>query len=346
MPIYDITPLTIDTKQATSQIYEPAFEASNLNQLATVVNGIQSKQQLPLVSKLDKLVRADSGCGSSAIAGAAPINQKVWDPQPLEVWREECASTFWSTYLHWGQGLGYTKYDLRASANGSAPADLWRTFIERRLREGLATDLVRLFWHADTAADNVGSGGELTAGVDKLDYNMLDGFIKQAQASGSVQAVTLAKNAGASYALQALAADESKTILRDTDEAADARANGSDVIMPMSRTVFQNWKYTFVDLDRRNSGMESMGQFYDAAILQQSIYDAYVKSDFDDTTNWFQPHFVARYNRSNVFVGMASEEALNMVEVWYEKKDKKMNIRMNFSMDIKLGFEELITLAI
>jgi hypothetical protein len=313
-----------------------------------IQNDIVARQQIVFLGTLDKVTKADAGCGTSAVNHNIPMTEKYWDPKPVEVWVDECATNLEESFWVWGLGKGYKKYDLtQAEANSH-----FQEFIMDRLPKGMKKDLMRIVWFNDVNAGHADetNSGIITPGVDLDDYNIIDGLwpqIYDAVGADNSRRTPILKNAQVTYTNQAFNASDTTNkvasgIFRDLIQQADRRLRAkTDKIIICTRSLADQYENE-LESEQVDASFEMITEGVSVlkrkgvTIYAFDFWDDVIQSDMDNGTHYFQPHRALLTVRQNIPIGFDSREMAATLEQWYERKDKKTNWRGNYKIDTKL----------
>lgn len=208
--IVDLDPIDFCGKQVMSfkeALWTQAFEDPQLRELLTIIPGVKAKQQVVILGFLGLLGKKASTtqCAPDASDQTIDSIEKFYNPADIEDRFTECWKNLLDKFTVWGLGNGLKKADLTGTD--------FAIFLEDRVLESLRQAIYRIVWFGDTAADNVADGGHLTAGIDPLYFNMINGFWKQFFAIATTtpsQRVIITQNNGG------LAAPSAPTLATDT----------------------------------------------------------------------------------------------------------------------------------
>ena len=217
-----------------------------------------------------------------------------------------------------------------------------------KLEQAMVKMLNRLAWFGDKNADNISGGGVIKNGVDVKYFNSIDGLWKQIFAEIPTTAsnyVAIAKNAEASYANQALAADTALGIFRAMFNKIDARffeaiSEGAQPEFLVTRELYQNWQDQLEDkslvftLAEAKEGVNSLS-YRGIPIKIRHDWDSNIRAYQDNGTKWNLPHRALLTVMENIPIGTLSTEDFNNLESWYEKKDKANYIDFDLKLDAK-----------
>lgn len=235
---------------------------------------------------------------------------------------------------------GTVVYLAAAAATGNAVAD-------------------KVYYTKDTVITiRIYSGGDLTVGVDKKYFNILNGFFKQMLTQVGVnpsQKVAIAENAGSTYSGQAL----SPTNVRDTylpailfnaDMNLRGMANGFIICTQSFYDAYQK------SLQGITAGVEALymnllnGQktlsYNGIPLIPIPIWDVIIKTYYNNGAKWLNPHRAVYTSKELLAIGSDSIRSFGDLDVWYHKDSRKVKIEGMGKADAKLLNPALFQLAI
>lgn len=338
-------------------IMEDAFNNPNIDEFHTVVEGIVAKQQIGYLGRLSKITKADTGCGSTPDTSKnIEMTEKFWDPVALEIWLELCYSDLEASFFIWGQNKGYKRSDLETDKSKVVE------FVLEKMSEAALEDALRIAWFSDTdaALSDDSPAGTLSPAADVDDYNTLDAFWKQLYAivaTTPTRRYTIDENAEATYADQLdLATDRALKMARAMLQDCDKRLKGSkDKIFIWTDTLVDNYQ-TYLEsqgvdksyerIEDFESGLTFTGMYFrNVPIYRFDLWDRTIQEDFDNGTTYYQPHRAVLTTKANLAIGVDSKSMINTFESWLERKDKKVNLRGSYKIDVKIVKNYMVQLA-
>tara|TARA_R110002167_G_scaffold81296_2_gene222680 strand:+ start:13022 stop:14083 length:1062 start_codon:yes stop_codon:yes gene_type:complete len=337
----NISALTLAAEEATevSQlILEREFVNGALSQNHDIHTGILYKTQIPFAGKLSDAVKKSTGCTPNA-GGAVALSQKYWDPEIFDVRFTHCAADL-SKLFKLFQKESRINPDY-FNKDGSQEMAMIYSLVAQMLRETLPVKV----WFSDTAADDVDGSGVFTSGTDLDLYNVFDGLFKQLFASitdGSTYHVDIAKNAGANYAAQALAADDAyNTLLAMRNKADERLLEDPAAKFYITRSLADNYRDTlrtktltagFIEITENG---KSQLMFDGIPVEVMYVWDRTIKALQDNETKWNIPHRALLTTPDNIPVGTVAESDFETLDSFYDKTLKSNITDVAFSLDAK-----------
>src|SRR5690606_16462332 len=147
---------------------------------------------IAFLGRIDKVTKADAGCGTGKQTRTIPMSEKFWDPVKLKIWLSFCEDDLENTFYVYLTNNGVDRRDV------TTVSQFWTQWVMEVFGDAVNSDALRLAWFADTDIKKVTDGGVLSNTADVADYNQLDGFWKQifaAVTAGKTKRVTIDENA-------------------------------------------------------------------------------------------------------------------------------------------------------
>ncbi len=338
-------------RELADVVMEEFADQPKMTEFHTVIEGIITGKQIVYAGLLEKITKANAGCGTGATSKAIPFTQKLWDPKKVKVWLEMCADELDQSLMIYAKKKGLNVDDLTGTEIES--------FLVDHIKPAMLEDAFRIIWFNDTDHSNVSDSGgtnEITDGVDVDDYNMIDGLWKQLIAITVADAdrlVTISENSEANYADQlALGATTAKDVYKNLIVNAHPKLKkASDKKIISTMTLLENYAdyLESQDLDasyvRLESGFTSLKR-RGVTVIGWEFWDDTIQADFDNGTTYLMPHRAVLTTAKNLLVGLDDSAALQDLEIWYEKKDEKNNFRGKYKIDAKVAVDYMVQVAI
>ena len=85
---------------------------------------------------------------------------------------------------------------------------------------------------------------------------------------------------------------------------------------------------------------------YDGVPVRKfTFWDRTINSYLNNGTKWYQPHRIIYTTKANLNIGVENEQALNELDVFYDKKTKLTITDAQFLMDAKVMEDYMIQVA-
>ncbi|MEW5675566.1 hypothetical protein ABGT15_04575 [Flavobacterium enshiense] len=324
-----------EVSELAKAIFETAFANPALAEMHSIVEGIDMKTQILLLSSMGlQGLGANGTCTPQDSEAGIVATQKYWENNQIEVRIPYCAKEL--PELLKAFGAKTNKYDVEGSEEIK--------MIASRLLEALDETILRLVWFGDKDAANVVSGGTITNGVNVDYFNSVDGLFKQIFAgvtAGNIKRATIAANTGSTYNAQELAAGEALTAMRKVYNQADTRLkNHKDGMFIVTQSVYDNF------LDKlEDAGLSAVGQlaindgvmtYRGKKILVADFMDRNITAYQDNGTKYNLPNRIVFTIPSNIPVGTLDSGEFKELGVWFDKTDRKVYTENIFSLDAKV----------
>lgn len=353
MALIDASDLTLNPREAdtvSAVIFERIYNDSDLSETHEIETGIDMKTQIVFAGRVGLLGRASVGCTPNNEGGFA-LSEKYWDPAREDFRLAHCATDMPALLKLFKKAkkMNPDFYDRV----GSEEFGVIISAVENAMLENLH----RKIWFSDKTAALASGGGVFKAGTTLTYWNTFDGLFKQIFADVNTAnptltpRVTIAANAGASYTLQALAADAAVDILANMTTSADERLISSDdAFFLVTRSIADNYRATLRNKTLGSGFMEVVENgrpklYFDGIEVRVRYdWDRWIKGYQDNGTKYNLPHRAILTSKANIPVGTLSTEDLAKLDVFYDKKDKSNYMDAVYTIDTK-HLEPYMTVA-
>ncbi len=345
---FDVTDLTWNGKeiqQLSEGVFEEVFELPSLNEFHEIRTGIKAKEQIAIFGLLG-LVGTAGGADCSIVEDTndIPASEKFWDPKQVDVRLSQCVKDLIPSFNVWATKNGIDKNDLTGGD--------WLMFVQERLSFSLEEAVLRIAWFNDTAAalSTASPAGVITSTATIGYFNVIDGLWKQIFTNvaselvlGVTRRFTITENALGTSALQyVLAAGKALAVYRGMEQGADIRLRKQpDKVIISTQSLYDNY-VTYLEsqavspsFERLESGFEVL-RFRGTIVIPFDFWDRHIFAYEDNGTTHYRPHRALLTVPENIQIGLEDENVFQTFLVWYEKKDKKNYIDVEFSIDAKL----------
>ena len=337
---FDVSGLTLNTEEATEigkAVIEQVFVQGELSDVHAVETGIQHQQQIVFIDNLDVSGEAFTNCTPVEQDGLV-LTEKVWTPQLIG-----------GRYTHCANDLNklFKLFEKARRANPDYFDGLNRNglgLLMVKIVDAMKVSISAKVWLGDTAAA-VQAGGNFTiAGFNVGLWDQFDGLWEQIFADSAIPRYTITENGNATYVLQELASNEGRTIFQTLYEDADSRLIGhADAQYLVTRSIWDNYLTTIEDkqgnggiITRLEDGTVTM-DYRGIPIVKMDEWDRTIRKYQDDLTVHYRPHRALLTTPNNIPIATLSEDDLDSLESWYEKKDKTNILDFAYFLDTKWG---------
>lgn len=334
-------------------IHELTYGDPELNNIHDIQEGIKHNEQIVFagsIGLMGKKVKAN--CVKNEISGVTMSN-KFWTPV-YEDFRLPHCSTDVNAQDKLVNQMARMNPDFMNVIEGSNSTT--GNFLVGKVMEGFKVALLRKAWFSDKAADTVANSGVLKNGTDKEYFNTFDGLFKQmfvAIPSGDALHVDIAKNDGASYTAQELAANESINTLKSMYNKADSRLLDSpNKKFYVTRTLYDGYINDLEDKQNQGAGNTLINEngkdrltYRGVEVVKMQIWDRNIKEYEDNGTKYNLPHRAVLSTPLNLPIGTLSEGDWGELDAFYDKVSGKNYIDGIYSIDAKFMEKYLAVFA-
>jgi len=352
---------TLDPLVLTS-ISEALFEGfaqhMNITRYHNVVPGIKAGKQLVTFNRHTGLAGLKkSNCDTTANTNwTIPTTDKTWTPAYISDRFEECYDNYMETFIRWGLNNGVNKADLTGTELAA--------MITQQVSDLLTEVAIRHAWFGDTGIV-AGTGNNLAAG-DLPYFNAIDGFWAQlfdlATATPARLSVGLGtKNGQATIALQKFNATDTTNMVAsntldqmyyDADMVLRGQ-NKADMVYLVTQSVYDQFERerkkvgggAILEAYRRAEDGVPMLQCNGIDVIGVHDWDRNIVTYFEDGGAYTLPHRAVLTTKTNMLLGVEEAGNLSEFDAWYSKDNEKYYIKFGFSVDAKVGVDNLTQVA-
>jgi hypothetical protein len=343
-----------EVQSMAQAIFDDIYSNPELNRIHVIIEGIVALEQIVFLGTLEKITKADAGCGTGETSPTIPMSEKFWTPAKVKIWLSECADTLEESFWIWGTRKGINRDDLTATD--------FAEFVMSRMQSAMLEDVMRIVWFGNVNAANYSdtTTGVITDGVSVDDYNIIDGLWEQAYeavAADPSLRTTIALNAEATYANQAFDATDTTnklahSILQSVVDNADYRLKGKPgAFLLVTDSIYSQYKrelksYTAINdawIMVQDGKMEL--SFDGIPVIPINFWDRTIRADMDSGEAYFQPHRVFYTVRENIPIGFDDSSAIRDMQQYYDPQTEKTNWKSKYRIDTKILKNYLIHVA-
>ena len=343
-------------KSSAEAVFVSAFATPEVNQLATIVNGIKTKKQIAILGRFNGLLGKGSGeCDPTGRTVTTPLVGKLWEPATVSDRLEYCWEDIKETFFIWGTKNGIEQADLTATD--------FVLYIEQLLATELIETWMRIAYFGDTDAAhyNDSPAGVITNTTDLDFFNKIDGIWKQIYAivgsdSTRKTAGLATRNAGNSYANQKFTAQDVTDLVvtnmfLNMEMEADSRLTSqAGLVFQVTKSVYDQYRRELTKAnvnyttERFENGMEQLNAG-GIPVVKVEFWDRMILNHFNNGTKLYLPHRAILCVPSNVQVGTEEASTLTQYDIFYDKKTKTTNVDFQFNIDAKVILDNEIQVA-
>ena len=333
------------------------FQDEDFNKYVTL-RKVQNGDPVGLIGDLDDVGIAGAGCDPTYADTGIANAQKRWALGDWEIPIKICYEALKGTIAEYQLKSGTEVADLTSTEFMSY---ILRPALERAIRQMIW----RMGWFGDTAADNIASGGIITAGVDKKLFKACDGFWKKLYAIGTANAAQLTAIAAntatsgspavintaaqkAAILTQGVATGIFDSILMDADPRITA--DGDAVILctkaladaltydvKKSNNLIMPWEKIF-------DGVK-VGEYGGVKVVAISIWDRMINAYENTGTYANKPYRAVYTNVKNLQVGTNADSLISDLDVWFDHKERRNYIYATGKIGTMVLEDALVHLA-
>lgn len=328
-------------------VFEDILEAPEIALFHTVFPNIVTDKEIGFVGEGGLVGVANQGCDPEAQNFLISTRLLKWEPTDWEVLLHECWKDLKSAASVYSLDKGTAIKDFTTSD--------YMTIVTDVLGKAMRKFIIRLVWFSDTDAENVTDGGIITDGVDVKFFTILDGLWKQIETqltSNPAQRVTIAENAGASYAAQALDPDNVQGYLTDTVFNAPILLRQSSApILLCTQTVYDAYSKSLRGLNlsemyvNLTDGIRTL-TFDGKPLIPVPIWDEMILAFENTGVKLHNPHRIVFTTKSVLGIGVDKVESFGELDIWYDRDSRKVKIEAMGVADTKLMNPALMQVAI
>ncbi len=348
MAKFDVTSLTLNPKEVddvSKVIVEQAFVNGNLSEEHDVQTGISYQEQILFASRMGIGGKALTNCTPAELE-ALKFTEKFWTPALVAGRFTHCANDENQLFkiLKKASNVYPDFFNRLDSPELKLVVALLLTHIEESVRAKA--------WFSDTAADDVNGSGVFTAGADLDIFNQFDGLFKQIFADGTIPVTTIAKNAGVTYAGQAVTAAEAYAAIKGVWEKADSRLKSDpDGKIYVTPEIYYGFMDTVEDKEFNGGvvttlldGRQALS-YRGVPIINMEHWGRNIKTFQDDGTVWNLPNRIVYTTPSNIPIGTLSEGDLQNLRSIFDEPNNVNILDYGYFLDAKFGESYMASVA-
>jgi hypothetical protein len=346
-----------ELKDWSKIINELTFGDAELNKVHQIEQGIKHKEQIVFAGRMGligKKVAAD--CVPNEIDGIS-LSQKFWDPV-FEDFRLKHCTTDVNQQDKLVNQMARMNPDYFTIIDGSQKSV--GDFLVASILTAVKENLWFKIWFDDLAASvfGAGSGSEnFTAGTDVDKLNGFDGIFKQIYGetqliAGGKHYTEIAKNSGATYVLQELAANEAITAIKSVYNKADSRLRQrTDAKFLVTRSIYDGIVNDLEGIQnaggftQTNEAGISMLKYRGVEVVMMDVWDRFITEYQNNGTVTDLPHRIVYTVADNIPVGTLADGDFGTVDAFFDKYNRVNVIDGVYSLDAKLLQDYLTCVA-
>lgn len=292
-----------------------------------VMDGITSKRNLTMASKMAKLIKLSAGCSFTA-KGEVTFSDRIIEVEEIDLQNSFCRDALADTFLEELLKKGSNSYDLSNTEVLNA--------VMAQLGVGLVNDIRRVFWFAKS-------------GAGSADYDMFDGFWMKAinDSDVIVEDTTDYETSGV------LDADGAIDILENmiVKQAAALRSLPANAKkFRVSPSFIDNYRKSLQSgaFDSAWSAMQNgipVYRYGGIELVEETAWTENLADSDNPVASDLGDNIAVLTTRDNLIVGCDTTSLGRDFNIWYEKKDRKMYIDGIFKLGMNYLHPELMVVA-
>lgn len=332
-------------------ILEEILQAPDLSVLHTIYPGVVTNKYIGFLGEGSIVGLPAQGCDPTPQQWKIEGEQKMWEPKRWEVFLTECWADLENTMAIYAMNKGVDVGDLSNTDYMAVVVDI--------LSKAIKKMIWRFCWFGDknAATYNDQPAGVLANGTNVQYFRLINGLWKQLQAAapaGSKQRITIDANSKANRDLQysAMTGQLAYDTLSKMHLAAPVVLRSqADIMFACTQSVVDGYmqylegkdiECTYVNL---TEGVKALS-FRGIPVVAFPIWDEMIQTYENNGTKLNNPHRAVLTTKSNLAIGVAENNVLDEIKVWYEPKEDRCYLRSRDSIDAKVLQEKMFTLAI
>lgn len=295
-----------------------------------ILDNVKTSANVYIPSKLQKVLRADSGCGFSAV-GSVAMNDRTVTPKKVKLQVEMCESEFDSTVFAELRKAGKDRADL----TGTILDEVIRGMVVRSMQD----DIPKLAWNGkDADADAF--------------YGIADGFfqvILDSTASlsniydiSAVETAEVLNSDGALTALRSLYDNQASALMAIPD--AEKRFYVAPSVYNNLLASLENTGAS-AGIERVQAGQQMGLTFRGIPLVKEYTWQTALADTSNPQDGVVSPNAIVLTIPDNLVIGSDVSNPEAEVDFWYEKKDEKYYLSAKFLLGMQIVHPELIAFA-
>lgn len=327
------------------------FIDEDLERFFTLRQNVHNGDKLGWTGDMEDVGWAGSGCNPDFKNVNRKFAEKEWKIGDWQIPLKWCYTDLINTIAEYCLKTGTEIGDLSST-------DYMDDIVYPALDLAVKHMLWRFIWFGDTEAQNTGSSGQITDGVNVELFKTADGFWKQLFAvctEHEGQKTSIAANSETTYALQRSKIREAGVaigIFEDMFDNADSRIaalDGAGVFATKSLCdaltkdlkreykLILTWEQVFKGLD--------VTEYDGRMIYRVSIWDRFIEKYQNDGTKLNLPHRAVFGSPKQLFVGTPANNLISDMDIWFERKERVNYLYSTGKLGCLIGEDNLFQVA-
>lgn len=335
-------------------INELTFGDEDLNSVHDVQEGIKHDEQIVFAGRMGLLgKKVGANCTPNEVSGIT-LTEKFWTPKFEDFRLKHCTSDVNQQDKLVNQ-MSRMNPDYATVIEGSQSGV--GNFLIATVLDAVKENLWFKVWFNDTTAstfDDSDGSNTFTNGTDVGYFNSFDGIFKQIFATSTLSGsgkyrIPIAKNSGASYALQALASGDAIAACKAVYNKADSRLRTRpDAKLLVTRSIYDGLLNDLEAIQnaggftQTNEGGMPTLRYRGIEVKMMEVWDRFIDTYQNNGTKWNVPHRIVMTVYSNIPIGTLANGDFGTIEAFYDKYHKVNVLDGVYSLDAKL-LEDYLT---
>lgn len=353
----NVSALTLAAKEAqafSEFIAERMYSQPALNQICTIMQGIQMKQQIVFAGLMGNTGIKDSGCTRVTSSPASVLTQKYLEPIKVSNTIVHCQNDVDALFKAYANKVQkYTDlYDITGTDE--------EKFLAIMLAENATATAQKLAWLADKDVVQAAAAVSGVNGAARVKYyDPIYGLwyrIFAGVTATTISKYAITENSGATIAAQkTLAADRTIEIFEEMWATADPRLKADpNKQLLVSNWLFENYRQSLqtkggaFDISLITDGLPQLKWNGIPVINMESVWDLYGQADWlaNTTDNtYYLPNRAILTVPENLIIGTLTEGDISEVEAFYDKITRQFYMAYGFTMDTQVAEHYMIEVA-
>lgn len=346
-----------ELKDWSRVISELTYNDPLLTSMHEIEQGIKYKQQIVFAGKIGLMGKKIADCTPSEIAGIT-LAQKFWDPT-LEDFRLKHCSADVDQQDKLVNQYSRVNPDFFNIIEGSQSTV--GDFLVASVLEALKENIFYKVWFDDKNAStfNALSGSQsFTNGTDVAYFTGFDGLFKQifteigSAIDGGKYFTSITKNAGASYALQALANGDAIAAFKGVWNKADSRLRALAGAKFMATRTLYDGLVNDLETTQNTGGFTqtnengvSVLRYRGIEVVMVELWDRFIDAYQNNGTIRNIPHRLVLSHPMNLKIGTPAEGDFGTIDAFYDRVTKQNYIDGAYGLDAKFMEPYLASVA-
>lgn len=291
---------------------DPTVQTPDIQNLFTIQQRVKSKWQIHTAAALNKVTKADDGCGLSDTGTGIDITNTTLEVADLEIYLTQCADVFkdevWETSLRTGTAI-----------NDLSGTDIQRNIIQPLISDVAARDMFRILSFGDT-----GSGDPDINQLDGLWTKMIAGVASYCVQQSSVSFGATLTDGEALSGLKA-SYEEAAIVLKQKSNTEKA--------FYVTGSVFENYQASLETKEGTEAGwkviQDGVQRLYYRGIEVIPVYAWDETIAADGLSN---PHRILYTTKANHIAGFDVSRDAMSIKTWYSDDDDIMKYLTRYKM--------------